>query len=225
MEREYNLIENEQQLAELVELLDTKEEIAFDWETTGVRFWEDDFLPLGLALAYDVDGGWYIPMNHKLPSAGGLFGADGSVSTGEEPPSISLELMQKYIHPLLLKKRLVAHNFKFDAQVCERFGMPVWEVARRGRAYDTYIASALVNETRSDLSLKGLSREWLSIDATEIDELNKDKILTEVALELVTQYAVDDTCNTLALKNYTHPKLGESQALQDIFWKLEKPSP
>jgi len=221
--RKHILIESEEQLKDLANYLSGKDVVAFDWETRGLEFWTDDFEALGLALSADPELGYYIPINHRLPDTGSLFGTGGQAVLSETVPSISIELIKKYIYPILLEKQIVAHNLKFDAQICDRVDLPIWQALREGHAYDTYLAAAVTNNTRSDLGLKDLTREWLGIQAKEITELNKDADLTEVDVYLVAKYAADDACNALALKKFTEDKLAKSKRLSDVFWKLEMP--
>jgi DNA polymerase-1 len=192
--------------------LEGAEVLALDWETTTAALWDPTFDILGIALARWTGESFYVPFGHKLPEQAGLF---------EDPvPQVPFEEARPILERIFSGPLLVAHNFKFDAAVCESVGLDIWDHP----LFDTYIAAALTNDTQErGLGLKALTESWLGRSATKIQELDDNANLIHTALELVVAYAGDDACNALGLYEFCRPKLERAPRVKDLFWKLEMP--
>lgn len=189
--------------------------LSVDWETTTAELWDPTFDFLGLAVAASSTEAYYIPIGHQLPVQRGFF--------QKEPPRISLEAIRHHLGPLLEKAQLVMHNAKFDALVFQRAEIPI----NTDDLWDTYIAAGLVNETREPrLNLKHLTREWLGREATELKDVTgtKSHNMQTSPIELVTEYAGADACNTFALQKVEQQRFEKySDKVYTLFRKLEMP--
>ena len=115
------------------------------------------------------------------------------------------------------------HNAKFDMTVLQRHGMPV-----APPIYDTMVAAWLGNNAPgARYGLKGLTREELNIQMTEIKELigtgKKQITMAQVPIEQVTPYAAADVDMTLRLADFVAKPLVDNPQLQNIFDTLEMP--
>lgn len=219
-DRTYRCVNSLVGLERLCEILRGAKTAALDWETTTAELWSPEFDYLGIALAVDSKEGYYIPLGHELP-------AQRSIFRPKAPVKISLEMVRKYLGPILPKLQLLMHNAKFDAAVLRRAEIPF----NPNTVWDTYIAAGLVNDTREKkLGLKALTREWLGRDALEIKDLTGNKKLINMRwtpLESVIRYAGDDACNTVQLWRVEREKFkrygGPTGKLYQIFRKMEMP--
>ena len=212
--RTYRCVATPEGLGELCALVKDHDVVALDWETTTAARWDPEFQVLGLAIAVSEDAGYYIPLNHELPKQRQLF--------QQEPPQIDLDLVECTLGPLLETRLIVCHHAGFDIPVAKQVGLPVSD-----RIYDTYIAAGVTNDTRERrLGLKELTRNWLGREVTELTDVTESKNqfnLKWSPIELVTEYAAADACNTIALYRLTHAKLERWSYIKQVYDKIEMP--
>jgi len=212
--RTYRCVATPEGLDELCALIKDHDVVALDWETTTAARWSPEFEVLGLAIAVSENAGYYIPINHELPSQRRLF--------QQSPSNIDFDLICRKLGPLLETRVIVCHHAGFDIPVAKQVGLPV-----SNKIYDTYIAAGVTNDTRERrLGLKELTRNWLGREVTELTDVTEAKNqynLKWSPIDLVTEYAAADACNTIALHSLTTTKLAQWSAITQIYEKIEMP--
>jgi len=120
--------------------------------------------------------------------------------------------------PALFK---AGQNMKYDIAVLRTHGIRV-----RGVAFDTMLASYLLDPGRGNHNLDTMSLKWLGIKKTPTEELigkGKDQIsMAEVAEEKIAHYAAEDADCTFRLVELFAPRL-EEEGLRELFDQVEMP--
>jgi DNA polymerase-1 len=197
------IITNHDQLEELVKDLKKAKEIAFDTETTSTDQMEAELV--GIALAVNSDGGYYIPVGH---------------STGKQLPlsDVISAIKEPLTDPSIPK---LGHNLKYDYIILARYGLEVQPLS-----FDSMIAEWVINPASRNLGLKKLSWVRLNRSMSEIETLigrGKSQItMADVPILDAAKYAVDDAVMVLLLKPVLEGDLKEVES-QDLFSKIEMP--
>lgn len=193
--RKYEIVTDDT-LEEVVQYLSQFDVLAMDTETTGLkitfksRTGETDEC-VGIILTGKEGESFYFPMKHT--KFDNLCGGD------------DWYFMEKYIKPLLTKKRIVVHNASFDWKVCYIYGIPT------NVFFDTQVAFAVTLKAKygESVSLKSLTALLLKRDSLELDDLcingdfsSVDETFADLPYELVRLYACPDADNTLGLYHY-----------------------
>ncbi len=200
---EYQAVQTEEQLGELVAALTSASGFAFDTETNGLRPLQDALV--GISVAVRQGHAWYIPLGHR---------------DGQQLPR---ELVLEALRPLFADphKAKFGHNAKFDMLALEHAG-----VAVHGVTFDTMLAATLLDKRRG---LKDLAFYELKLPEppTPINDLigkGKQQItFDQVAIELATPYAASDADLTLRLVHAFEPQLAALPEVASIFHNLEMP--
>jgi len=127
------------------------------------------------------------------------------------------------VRPLLADASLPkgGQNMKYDVQVLKTHGLET-----NGLAFDTMLASYLLEPGRGQHNLDTMSLRHLGIRKTPTEELigkGKDQItMAEVAVETVAQYAAEDADCTFRLVEFFRPQLAEHE-LTELFDTVEMP--
>ncbi|MCZ6573392.1 MAG: DNA polymerase I [Planctomycetota bacterium] len=112
-------------------------------------------------------------------------------------------------------------NLKYDAQVLRTNGIEV-----QGLAFDTMVASYLLDPGRGVHSLDTLALRHLGIRKTSVEDLlgkGKHKItMAEVPVEKVADYAAEDADCTFRLVEFFRPRLHQEE-LEGLFNEIEMP--
>jgi DNA polymerase-1 len=152
---------------------------------------------VGLSISFQETIGYYIPAQLVLSSQNLI-----AVLTNKE-----------------IKK--TGHNIKYDYLVLQNEG-----IVLGGIAFDTMIASYLLNAGTRQYGLNALSFNELGHTMQPIEELigkGKDQLTMDlIDPEKVSWYAAEDADATLRLKNIFEPQLSTA-GLQDLFNDLEMP--
>lgn len=163
------------------------EACAIDTETTALKYTE--LKVTGISFC-DGKYNLYIPI--------GLSGNDNT----------KLELIKTYNQKL---KRVIAHNWVFDAKVMYKYGIQ-WSGKKR---FDTMVAHHLLDENERH-GLKHLTKTILKKQVAEYDEN-----LSHYSKEFY-EYALDDSLNTWLLYNHFRPLLTK-EGLDNLFYNIEMP--
>ena len=147
----YQCLQNQSQLAQLCESLESATLLSFDVETTGRDPMSVDLVGLGIAWAKGE--ACYIPVGHD---------------EGEQLP---WEKVREAVQPYFDNPRLpkVAHNAKYDLVVCRRHGLNV-----AGPIHDTMTAAWLLDPASRSLGLKSQAEVELGWTMTEIGSPNRN---------------------------------------------------
>lgn len=191
-------------LERLVEVLSAvRDEVAFDTEATGRNPLTDHLV--GIALCYNKEKAYYVPISHSYP------GAERQPGKGD---------VFQYIRPLLQSEEIakIGHNLKYDVMLLGQEG-----VAVAGRLYDTMMAAYLLNPNKAGHSLEEVSFEYLSSKKkTFVEVLKKRKSFAEVTIEEATAYAAEDAALSFELRDILFKKLRE-EGLEKVYQDIEMP--
>jgi DNA polymerase I len=163
---------------------------------------------VGLAFSTEPRRAWYVPLQQ-----GSLLGEPG-LETGP----VLAALRPVLEDPQVAK---VAHDAKFDALALARHG-----VAVAGLAFDTMVASYLLDATRSGHPLQDTALEHLGYKAlTEEDVCGRGAraaALASLPVAATLNYAGERADLALQLAEYLEPKLAEA-GLDEVYRTLELP--
>ncbi len=210
------IVRTADQLASLVEALNTASLISFDTETTNVDPMRADLV--GISLAINDQGGYYIPIGHVGENAGTLFAQPSQ----EQLP---LKTVLDALRPALTNPAIgkIAHNAAYDALVLLNHGLEVTPLV-----FDTMIAEWVRDPISRFLGLKNFARQELNIEMTDISDLigsgKKQIPFSHVPIEQAAPYAVADAVVTLKARDYLDARLRDPQInMAKLFYALEMP--
>ena len=217
---DYSAIVTLDQLEELVSTLSSQEIISFDTETDGL---DREAKLCGLSFSWKPKQGVYVPVRSPQPES-----------------HLDTDTVLAALKPILENPALpkCGHNLKFDTSILIRNGIKL-----QGVAFDTLLASQLVDARTPSHNLDTLALLHLEHKMISFDELTKDsssttsadgeanqdelfdeekvrqKTIDEVPLEQATVYAAEDADVTLRLYHSLTPKLdalGITELVRDI---------
>ncbi|RJR15874.1 MAG: DNA polymerase I [Nitrospiraceae bacterium] len=185
-------------------LADVKNEITIDTETTSPSPMNADLV--GISLSADPARAYYIPVGHSY------LGVPVQL-----PKAFVIDRIKEILEDEKIKK--TGHNIKYDVIVLKNEGLHV-----RGIAFDTMLASYLLNPNKSNHNLTDAAMEHLGIKKLSYSEVAGKgvKDFSEVPVEDASSYSGEDAAVTLKLKNRFLP-LMENEGLTDLFQSLEMP--
>lgn len=203
-DKKYHLVNTEKDLAELIKTLEKADAFVVDTET--------DFLNgpvIGLSFAVRAGEAWYVP-----------------VGTVEKSRNVVGELSRKdvlaQLKPVLEDQKIgkIGHNIKYDYLTLRKEGITVSPMA-----FDTMIASFLINPTTRQHGLDAVAFSELGIEMIPIAELigvKKLDSLATVEVEKVAEYAAEDADIEYRLYEIFKPQV-EKDHLKKVFSELEIP--
>jgi DNA polymerase-1 len=201
---EYRLIATADELDDLVSEIRAAGTCAVDTET-------DSLSPVranlcGISVAMKPGTGAYIPTRSPQPDR-----------------HLDTETVIQHMRPILEDDSIakVGQNLKYDINVFRRHG-----VRLAGVAFDTMIASYLIDPSRSSHSMDVLALAYLAYTCIPISELigtgKKQKTFDQVPLEAAVPYAAEDADVALRLRDTLAPHL-EAGGLRALFDDVEMP--
>ncbi len=204
--RRYVTIETVEELKEVLASLEEAKVFAFDTETDSVKPMEAELV--GMSFSIEENQGWFLPLISR-----GLFG--GGTIDREEALSLVTPLLQNEE----IKK--IGQNIKYDYLVLKKSGIEL-----RGIAFDTMVASYLLTPSDRRHNMDDLAEKYLNYKTITYKELvgtGKSAIpITEVPMDRLSEYAIEDTDITLRLHNKFKPMLQESE-LTKLYEEIELP--
>ncbi|MBI4826499.1 MAG: DNA polymerase I [Nitrospirae bacterium] len=198
---EYVTITDEALLKEVIASI--KNEVTIDTETTSKSPVLAELV--GISLSVDPAKAYYIPLAHYYLGA---------------PKQLTKESVIKELRVILenpdIKK--TGHNIKYDLIVLKNEGIDL-----KGVAFDTMLASYLLNPNRSNHGLDDVAMSQLSIEKISFkDVVGKLNGFSEVSVEDATRYSGEDSAVTLKLKRRLEPML-QKEGLYMLFNDMEMP--
>ncbi|MEE8573254.1 MAG: DNA polymerase I, partial [Gemmatimonadota bacterium] len=172
---------------------------------------------VGLSLAIDSGRAWYFPLCHELGD-GVLIGAEAP----ENLPSLEMPEMQP-LRDLLEDPDVpkAGHDIKFDWLVLRRAGVEL-----RGVAYDTALASFLLDPGRRSHELGVVAAEHIDVQLTPYVDLvgrgRTERPFAEVPVERAAAYSCGEAAAVLPLRQFFEPQLEELQ-LSSLLVELDIP--
>lgn len=204
--RDYRIINSEGELKKALEIVRDKGEMSIDTETTSVN--PIDAALVGISFSIKEGEGWYLPVKGSS-----MFDEWG----------IERERAVKIIRPCLedpaIKK--IGQNIKYDMLVLMGEGINM-----KGIYFDTLLAAYLLNTAEGRYNLDVLASKYLDYKTTTYQELTgigkKAVPITEVPLEKLAEYAIEDADITYRLYKIFRKKLKEEK-MERLFYDLEMP--
>ncbi len=175
----------------------------FDTETNGLDV--VDSRPIGLSASTAPGKGWYIPFIEKHLE-GGLT------------PRDVLASMKSWIE--LPGQTKVAHNLKFDLQMLRNAGL-----APAGPFVDTMLCSWLLDSSGREHGLDACALRELGImkiPTSDLIGLRGEIPMSDVPLEKISEYAVEDAEVTFRLYAHFMPEI-EKRGLGKVLHEIEMP--
>lgn len=207
LETDYQIVTDENALAEWVERLTQAELFAFDTETTSLNAMNARVV--GVSFAVEPGQAAYVPFGHDYMGA---------------PQQLSEEQVLGALKPLLEDpdKPKVGQNLKYDRNVLLNHGVEL-----RGIAYDTMLESYVLNSTGSRHDMDSLALKYLDHQCVSYESLAgkgaKQLTFNQIPLEQAGVYAAEDADITLRLHRRLWPDLQKIETLKQVFADLEVP--
>ncbi len=163
---------------------------------------------VGIALCSRAGDAAYVPVGHTY------LGAPTQI-----PIADALERLRPHLEDPRLPK--VGQNAKHEIVVFRRHGVEI-----RGLAFDSMVASYLVDPSRRQHNLDVLARDYLGYKTVTYEEIAgsgaKQITLDAVDVETLARYAAEDAEVALRLRSVLEPKLVEME-LDELYETLEMP--
>ena len=225
VDTEYRLLQSANEVAELVRRIREAGRFAVDTETSSTDPLRAELI--GISLSLRPGEAFYLPFGHRAPGGPDQSDLLGEDETAPIEPVVNLPaLLSSDLEPLveLLEDETVSkvgQNLKYDLLVFRRAGITL-----RGMAFDTMIASYLLDPGGREHGMDALALKYLdhrTTTYTEVAGKGKAQIpFAEVPLEAARDYACEDADITLRLAELFAPKLDEL-ALDHLFRTIEMP--
>lgn len=201
---DYRIVDTPEGLGYLCDQLETLEgPFAFDTETTGLDPRRAELV--GLSISFEEGKAFYLPVGHM------------------KGPNLDRDFLRSRLGPILASETIqkCGHHLKFDTAFLQGFGMPV-----RGLAFDTLIASHLLEPGQASHKLDDLACAHLRMRMTPIGDLigsGRCQIsMAEVDVERVGDYACEDADATFRLYRHYRGRI-ENENLSELFHEIEMP--
>ncbi len=176
---------------------------AFDTETTSLDPRRGELV--GISISFEEGKAFYLPVGHL------------------KGPNLPLDLLRSQLGPIMASGKVgkCGHHLKFDTAFMHAAGMPV-----QGLAYDTLVASHLLEPEAASHKLDDLTQDHLRMKMTPIEDLigsGRAQIsMAEVDVERVGDYACEDADATFRLYRYYQGRI-EKENLSELFHEVEMP--
>jgi len=190
-------------LEDLRRALEAADSFAVDTETTSLRATEADLV--GLSFCTAEDRIWYVPVGHRA---------------GRQLPA---DQVREALGPLLADpdRGKTGQNFKYDMVVLRTNG---YQVA--GLAFDTLIASSLLDPGRNSRSLDSLAAQhlgWRMVSYKEVTTRGGVQVgFQDVPVSEAARYAGEDAWITWRLAQNLGARM-EGQPFEELFREVELP--
>ena len=214
---EYRCITTVKDLNELCNALERAERIVVDTETTSRDALRAALV--GIAFAMKEREAFYIPVQAEGAGenlAGDLF---GSANRNTRPSNVTvaalpLATVLAKIKPILESRSIkkIGQNIKYDMLLMKMLG-----VEMEGIEFDTMVASYILRADGQH-NLDALAMEYLKYKMISFEEVvgkgKSQKHITEVPLDVMTNYAAEDADMTLRIYAHQLQRLKELEQLK-----------
>ena len=198
---ETHLINNRESFEKLIEKIRSVQVVAIDTETTS----ENPIVAklVGISICIDIDNAYYISLNHTLAA------------------NLEVDFVITKLKETLEDKKLVAHNFKYDKIVLEKYGINF-----ENKIFDTIIASYLIRPDLMRHNLDKCVKDQFDFKMTPISDLigkgKNQKSFAIVEQNTAARYAAEDAYFTFKLFPLYEKKLNDLE-LMELFEHIEIP--
>jgi DNA polymerase-1 len=205
-EKHYQAVMTMDELDALIAKLTAVRRFALDTETTSRHPMRAELV--GVSVACAPHAAYYIPCAHRYLGA---------------PPQLDRQRVLERLRPLLEDPAIekIGQNIKYDAIVLARHG-----VRLEGIAYDTMLASYLLNPSKRSHGLDQIALDFLghkNITYEEVAGKGRQSVTFDmVTLEKAVPYACEDADVTLLAARVLSPEV-EALGLEALMAKVELP--
>jgi len=218
----YELVQDENALADWVARAAEAGIVAFDTETTSLDEMRAELV--GVSLATEPGRACYIPLAHKAPPAEGAgeLDLDGARAESAAPTQIPMDRALALLKPLLEDPAIlkVGHNVKYDLKILARYGVQVAPVD------DSMLLSYVLAAGAHGHGLDELARLHLGRETIKFKDVagsgRKQVTFDHVPLDAALDYAAEDADVTLTLYRQFKRDL-VAQHLVTVYETLERP--
>jgi DNA polymerase I len=200
----YNLVDTPEAFEAFLIQLKKQKSFSLDTETTNkMPRWAE---LVGLSFSWDENVAWYLPVRSP---------------PGE--PHLDLQATLDALRPVLEDPTVekIGQNLKYDIIVLRGAGVNL-----AGTAFDTMVASYLLDAGQRNHNLDDLALDYLGHTTIKISQLigsgKNQKRMDEVPIRQVADYAGEDALLPVRLKPILSAKLEQYQ-LTELFTKVELP--
>jgi DNA polymerase-1 len=201
---DYRLVTEPEDLAAMIAKARQKGRVSLDTETTSIHPMQAELV--GFSLCCKSGEAIYVPVGHNLPE-------------GEKQMerAKALELLAPLCADPAVAK--VGQNLKYDHIVLSRAGAPL-----EGIAFDTMVASYLLNPGKTSHGLAAIAAEFLGRAVIPYEEAagGKNQSFAFASLDKATPYAAEDADVAWQAARELAPRLEEA-GLEPLFTDLEMP--
>ncbi|MBX7145636.1 MAG: DNA polymerase I [Oligoflexia bacterium] len=177
---------------------------AFDTETTSLNVQEAKLV--GASFCFSDSEAFYIPLAHSVSAAG-----KRQVTLDEFRVGLAAIFESE-------KQRKIGQNMKYDINVLAEHGLLM-----RGVAFDTMIASYLLNPDKGSHNLTVLAQDYLKRPTIEYEEVTAGvQSFADVEVTVATRYACQDAHYAWLLEK-TLSALLQERELDELFDRIEMP--
>ena len=200
----YHAVLEDSQLVSLVALLQGAKGFSLEVQTTS----KDPMRAQWVGISFSAQPGeaYYVPVGHIYPNV---------------PDQLPPDAVWKRLRPILeeAKHEKYGHNLKFALLLLQRAG-----IAPAGFAFDTMVASYLLNPNKSSHDLEDLALDYLNLKMRGYQEAvgSADSGFEAWALAPATEYSAARAEVILQLVSAMRPLLAED-GLQPLFEQIEMP--
>ena len=195
----YYLIENETELQNLINDINSKKLVCIDFETTGLDTFKDTII--GIAFSIKSNEAFYLDLSGRT--------------------NINKEKCLNLVFETLAKEdiKVIGHNLKYEYKMMRAINKSFGNMY-----FDTMVAAYLINPTRGRYNMDDLAIAYLSYNTIKYSDItdNAKKTLLEVPLKEVVEYACEDADVTFKFYECFAPLL-KTYELEELFFNIEMP--
>ncbi len=198
----YQYVQGKMATRLFVEKLLQQKEVCFDTETTSLNTL--DARLVGIAFSWEKGKGYYLPFPTHTET--------------NEVEDVMEQLIPFFSNASILK---IGQNLKYDLKVLANY-----QVSVKGPLFDTMLAHYIINpDMRHNMDV--LAETYLNYSPMPIEDLlgkkGKNQLsMSEIEIDKVTEYAVEDADITLQLKSFFANELKDAHN-EHLYHKLEIP--
>lgn len=203
----YVTIYDKDTFAQWLEKISTAPLIAFDTETTSLKYMEAELVGLSFCIAPGEAA--YVPVAHDYPDA---------------PEQLDRDWVLEQLKPLLEDEAIkkVGQHLKYDKNVLANYAITL-----RGIAFDTMLESYVLNSTATRHDMDSLALAYLNHKTISYEDIAgkgaKQLTFNQIALEEAAPYAAEDADITFRLHEVLWQKLKDDDKLKSILLDIEVP--
>jgi DNA polymerase-1 len=203
--REYKTVQTREELKAFTEVLKKAKAFSFDTETTSTDPMKAALV--GMSFCCEPLKAYYIPVSLKT----------------HQGPGLPFEEVLSVLQPALEDGKVAKYgqNIKYDTIIMVRHGVKL-----AGTAFDTMIASYLIDPVKRNHNLDDISIEYLNVKKIATESLigtgKKSITMDAVPLEQIAEYACEDADCVMRLVPLLKKRMEELD-LTELYEKVEMP--